>query len=236
MAMTFLDGESLADRLRARAPLSVEDAVDALLPIAAARVASALDAKRTTPATDPAAPSTRPGHATPLFAWRAAVVMGVATAIILPRLDLLAKLPLVGPLIPVHRFMGADRMAADVHMRLDSIRRRTGLEPFLVSSHYGRASQMAFYLPGHPTTYCTSDLIGPGRHTQYDYWADTDLRRQPGLLGRPALALGAEAASWDRCFAKVATVGPLDGDGKRGRAVHECEGFTGFGDRAGGDR
>ena len=161
---------------------------------------------------------------------------GLATAILLPRLDLLARVPLVGPLIPVHRFMGADRMAADLAGRLDALRARTGLEPFVVSSHYGRASQMAFYLPGHPTTYCTSDLLGPGRRTQYDYWADTDLRRQTGLAGRPAVALGADEASWRKCFVQVTPASPLDGDGKRGRAVHECEGFTGFSTEPGGGR
>ena len=204
-----------------------------LLPMAAARVAAARDAMRTHAAGTPTAPGHRPEHAAPIVAWRASVVLGAATALMLPRLDLLARLPVVGPLIPVHRFMGADRMAADVQRRLDSLKARTGLEPFVVSSHYGRASQMAFYLAGHPTTYCSSDLLGPGRRTQYDYWADTDLRRQQGLIGRPAIALGADEESWRTCFAAVTTTAQLDGDGKRGRAVHECEGFRGFGDRAG---
>lgn len=205
-----------------------------LLPMAASRVAATLDGARRADASKE--PGRRDPHATPLLAWRAAVVTGLATAILLPRLDLVARVPLVGPLIPVHRFMGADRMAADVAGRLDALRARTGLEPFVVSSHYGRASQMAFYLPGHPTTYCTSDLLGPGRRTQYDYWADTDLRRQTGLAGRPAVALGADEASWRKCFVQVTPSGALDGDGKRGRAVHECEGFKGFATEPGGGR
>jgi 4-amino-4-deoxy-L-arabinose transferase-like glycosyltransferase len=199
-----------------------------LLPMAAARVAAACDAMRANANGTPTGSGRRPHHAAPMFAWRAAIVIGAATALMLPRLDLLARLPVVGPLIPVHRFMGADRMAADVAGRLDALRARTGLEPFVVSSHYGRASQMAFYLPGRPTTYCTSDLLGPGRRTQYDYWADTDLRRQTSLSGRPAVALGADEASWRKCFVQVTPASPLDGDGKRGRAVHESEGFTGF--------
>ena len=204
-----------------------------LLPMAAARVAAARDAMRAHAESTPTESSRRPEHAAPIVAWRASIVLGAATALMLPRLDLLARLPVVGPLIPVHRFMGADRMAADVQRRLDSLKARTGLEPFVVSSHYGRASQMAFYLAGHPTTYCSSDLLGPGRRTQYDYWPDTDLRRQQGLIGRPAIALGADEKSWRTCFAAVTAAAPLDGDGKRGRAVHECEGFRGFGDRAG---
>ena len=205
-----------------------------LLPMAAARVAAALDAMRADAANAPTAAASRPAHAAPILAWRASIALGAATALMLPRLDLLARLPVVGPLIPVHRFMGADRMAADVQRRLDALRDRTGLEPFLVSSHYGRASQMAFYLAGHPTTYCSSDLLGPGRRTQYDYWPDTDLRRQQDLIGRPAVALGADADSWRTCFAAVTPASALDGDGKRGRAVHECEGFKGFVARVGG--
>lgn len=205
-----------------------------LLPMAAARVAATLDAARGVDGTGE--PGRRPAHVTPLRAWRASIAMGLATAALLPRLDLVARVPLAGPLVPVHRFMGADRMAADVSRRLDALRARTGLEPFVVSSHYGRASQMAFYLPGHPTTYCTSDLLGPGRRTQYDYWADTDLRRQTGLTGRPAVAIGADEPSWRMCFAQVTSAGPLDGDGKRGRAVHECEGFKGFATGTGGGR
>ncbi len=199
-----------------------------LLPMAAARVAAALDASREgnrRPSAALAEPSNLPAT---LLAWRAAVVIGVATAILMPRLDLPARLPLVGKFIPVHRFMGADRMAADVQRRLDSLRERTGLEPFVIGSHYGWASQMAFYLPGRPTTYCTGDLLMPGRRTQYDYWPDTDLRRPQGLTGRPAVAFGANSTAWGGCFSRVMPPEKLEGDGKRDRAVRECERFIGF--------
>ena len=199
-----------------------------LLPMAAARVAEALDATRSDDRRD-ATPGGRPGMiAATIAAWRAAVVIGLLTAVLIPRLDLPARLPIVGRLIPLHRFMGADRMAADVQRRLDALRERTGLEPFVIGSHYGWTSQMAFYLPGHPTTYCTGDLLLPGRRTQYDYWPDTDLRRPQGLNGRPAVAVGARHTAWGGCFSRVMPPEKLDGDGKRDRAVRECERFIGF--------
>ncbi len=207
-----------------------------LLPMAAARVAQALDASRSDDRRTAARSPQAGGIAADIAAWRAAVVIGLATAVLIPRLDLLAHLPVVGRLIPLHRFMGADRMAADVQRRLDSLRERTGLEPFVIGSHYGWTSQMAFYLPGRPTTYCTGDLLLPGRRTQYDYWPDTDLRRPQGLTGRPAVAFGAKSTAWGGCFARVMPPEKLDGDGKRDRAVRECERFIGFRDPPGRSR
>ena len=162
------------------------------------------------------------------LAWRASVAIGLAVAIIFPRLDLFAKLPLIGHLIPAHRMMGADRMAADVQRHADALAAATGKEPFVMAVHYGRASQLAFYLKGNPTVYCASSLIEDGRRTQYDYWPDTNLRDQPSLTGRPAVIAGGKSESWEPLFEGLTPLGTLDGDGKKNRPAYEGIGFRGF--------
>ncbi|MCX5689217.1 MAG: glycosyltransferase family 39 protein [Planctomycetota bacterium] len=185
-----------------------------LFPLAARRVAQA---------------DFSPGGRLTRLVWKIAIVIGLAVALVFPRLDLLAKLPVIGPLIPVHRFTGADRMAADVQRHADALAAATGKKPFIIAVHYGRASQLAFYLKDNPTVYCASSLIEDGRRTQYDYWVDTNLRHQPDLIGRPAVVAGGSQAAWEPYFEQLKPIGTLDGDGKKNRPAFEGIGFRGFG-------
>ncbi|MDX2130749.1 MAG: glycosyltransferase family 39 protein [Planctomycetota bacterium] len=157
--------------------------------------------------------------------WMILLCGGLVVAVGSLRLDLLARLPRVGRYIPVHRFTGAERMAAHVDRLRAEVRDETGAEPFVVAMHYGRASQMAFYLPGHPVVYCATSVILGGRHTQYDYWPDTDLRRDLGLRGRPSVMLGGTREAWSLVFARVREIGRLDADGKKDRPVFIGEDF-----------
>ncbi len=159
--------------------------------------------------------------------WHATLVVGLATGLIAPRLDLLAKIPEIGKLVPLGRVTGAEEMARDVERLLEELRVETGLEPFVISQHYGRASQLAFYMKGRPTVYSASSLIGGGRKTQYDMWSQTDLRLDHGLQGRPAVVIGGDDAIWTGPFERVETVGRLEGDRKRGRDAHKAYGYTG---------
>lgn len=160
--------------------------------------------------------------------WFIAVFIGVAMGLGLLRLDLLARLPVVGRLVPLGRFTDADVMVASAARLADELRAETGLEPFHILTFYGRASQFAFYLPGHPVVYCSTSLMG-SRRTQYDYWADTDLRRNESLLrGRPAVAVGGRDAPWDVPFERVEPVGTLPGDRKRDRPAVKAYGYRGF--------
>lgn len=174
--------------------------------------------------------------------WYASIVVGVAVALIVPRLDVVAKLPAVGRFVPIHRFTGADRMGAHAAKLLEQAKVAaapgSNTEPFIVAMHYGRASQLAFYVPGRPIVYCSSSLMRDGRRTQYDFWSDTNLRQvgsvEPGrtspLLGRPALAVGATATEWAHVFTRVAEAGTLDSDGKKDRPAFIAINFTGFTD------
>ena len=151
--------------------------------------------------------------------WRATLVYGLIAGLAIPRADLVAKIPFLAKAIPLSRLTGAREMAAHVQRLLDQLAADTqsGKPPFVVSQFYGRASQMAFYLPGHPTVYCSGSRMG-GRKSQYDLWKETDLA-DPSLAGRSAVLIGDDGADWSWGFTEVVPLGKLDGDLKRNRIV-----------------
>ena len=169
--------------------------------------------------------------------WRAVVIIGVTMGAIMLRLDWvesgLAQMGVSEKLrraIPMSRLSGAPEMAAHVDRLMTQLRQETGKEPFVLAQHYGRASQLAFYLPGHPrgVVLCASARTG-GRTSQYDLWDDTSLAR-PDLIGRPAVIAGGDSniAQWQDAFEKVTLVGTLDGDRKRGRPACLGVGYWGW--------
>jgi 4-amino-4-deoxy-L-arabinose transferase-like glycosyltransferase len=109
----------------------------------------------------------------------------------------------------------------------------TGEPPVFIAIHYGRASQLAFYLPGHPTVYAASAHFGDGRRTQYDVWAETDLANPAvgdRLRGRAAVMFDGSASEWRRLFERVEDLGMLEHEPKRGRPTLKGFGFTGVPD------
>jgi 4-amino-4-deoxy-L-arabinose transferase-like glycosyltransferase len=186
--------------------------------------------------------------------WRASVAVGVLAAVLSLRLDWVAASAPIGwldrglqragwkqddrPLIPAGRLMGAPLLARDVGALAEELRERTGQEPFYVAEHYGRASLLAFYLPGHPVVYCSSSAMDEGRKTQYDYWADTDLTDMAVLGGRPAVCLGKTRERWEEAFEEVEERGRLAHEPKKDRLVFLGLVYRGFGYRepAGGAR
>jgi hypothetical protein len=163
--------------------------------------------------------------------WGGALVCGLGVALGFGGLPALARIPGFGPKVPVQRLTGMRVHAAAVQAQLDALRARTGLEPIVLSEHYGRASQLAFYLPERPTVYAASALVG-GRKTQYDLWAQTDLS-SPAVLdrlrGRPALVMGGRPDQWAGVFDEVTDIGPLAGEPKANRTSYLGLGFRGFG-------
>ncbi len=169
--------------------------------------------------------------------YRAAVVIGLLTGLLSLTADKAARLPLLGPVIPAYRVMSGPAWADAVGDRLEALRRAPGRpEPVVISSHYGRASLLSFYLPGHPLVYCASPLLapapefgrGPGRKTQYDFWPEADLSN-PGLRGVDAVLVGGVKPQWEGAFERVEDAGTLPG--KRGRELFIGYGFKGFGSR-----
>ncbi len=167
----------------------------------------------------------------PQIAWHWTIGVGLVVAIVLTQLFAIARLPWIGDKVPMTRISGALDMAADAHKRIEALR-AAGEDPFVMTQLYGRASQLAFYMPGHPVVYAASPQTG-GRKTQYDMWKGTDALNtnvdDPKLLGRAALLVGATTEQWQAAFARVEHVEKLAGDRKRGREVFIGYGYRGFG-------
>jgi len=66
-------------------------------------------------------------------------------------------------------------------------------DPFILCEDYSQTAETAFYVAGHPKTYCVgayiSKLSDRKRRTQYDVWPDRNLNQFP-LRGRDALYVG----------------------------------------------
>lgn len=171
------------------------------------------------------------------IAWHATVVVGLIVGLGSLRLDWLdaavrsaAAAVHRDVSLPIGRLLNADVMADDVARLLDGLRSRARAEPFVIAQHYGRASLLAFYLPGRPTVYCASSRMG-GRATQYDYWPDTSLDNLAVLRDRPAVLVGATLEQWQPAFSRVELWGTLRGEHKKGRLTFLGFRFRGFRDR-----
>ena len=164
------------------------------------------------------------------FAWGASIFIGIASLAFFPSAIWASKRAIVGQYIPVSRMTGMREHAVDAQRVIDEIRDQTGQEPIIMAEHYGRASQLAFYLDGHPTTYCISALVG-GRKTQYDLWESTDLTNpltlEP-LQGRPGLLMGGRIDQWTAGFGQVRDIGKLDHEPVDNRTSYIGHGFTNF--------
>jgi 4-amino-4-deoxy-L-arabinose transferase-like glycosyltransferase len=214
-----------------------------LAPLAAWLVAGLRSGGRESPGAE-----ARPGVGTsgrvfwPRFWWGATVAIGVLVAIMSVRLDLVERsaparliergvrafkfIPPDRPLIPVGRLMAGKVLGEDAARVEAEVRTATGSEPFIIAQHYGRASILAFYMPGQPTIHCSS-ARSDGRRTQYDLWGDTDLD-SPALLGRPAVLVGGQMYQWDPAFERVEVFGQLAGEPKKDRLTFIGHGYRGF--------
>jgi 4-amino-4-deoxy-L-arabinose transferase-like glycosyltransferase len=169
----------------------------------------------------------------PFALWHATIIVGLVTGLGALKLDwvqaVLAKVsPAAARAVPLGRIIGAQRMAVAIDAHLDTLRARTGAEPFVMVEHYGRASQMAFYLKGQPRVVCASSFVG-GRRVQQDFWPD-HRPDWPALRGRPAVVVDSfnRADLWRSCFTRVEPLGELPGGTRGTRFAFLCEGFTGL--------
>ncbi len=137
---------------------------------------------------------------------------------------------------PAGRLRGAKEMAAHVSELLTGLRDGTQQEPFVIAQHYGRASQLAYYLrlSDRPWTQvlCAMAHTG-GRESQFDYWAQTDLRRadlRANLFGRPAIIITSTqpyiADQWRTMFSEVR---PIPEQRLRGESKTDRSAMLGFG-------
>lgn len=164
------------------------------------------------------------------FAWGAAIFLGVASLLLFPAATWLSSRAIVGQYIPLSRMTGMREHAQAAQTILDELQSQTGQQPLIITEHYGRASQLAFYLKDHPTTYCISALVG-GRKTQYDMWTSTDLTNPQTLAplqGRPALLMGGRISQWTPAFDQVKDIGQLDSEPIDNRTSYIGHNFTNF--------
>ena len=177
--------------------------------------------------------------------WHWTLAAGLVSAPLIARIDLPARLPLVGPIIPVHRLIGARDRAAALRPMREHLASETGASPMIIAAYYGVAAQMAYYLPDRPSCFCARRALG-GEPSAYDFFRDTDLA-SPALRGLPALLLGgATAEPWANAFETVEPLGSADAtdralfdagkpptkDGKH--RVYAGKGYRGFGAAAPG--
>ena len=198
-----------------------------LFPLAALWLLPRLDAFTLSPTT----PSPANGF------YKTAIVIGIISGMLMLRLDsidlILTKIGVpekIQRIIPMGRLTGAPEQALNVARIIDVLKKKTDKEPFIITQHYGRASQIAFYLPNQPRNlvYCASAYTG-GRTTQYDLWPQASLK-DPTLLGRPAILLGGDqsGSEWAKAFGSVTPLGTLDGDRKKNRPAFSGLDYRGW--------
>lgn len=176
------------------------------------------------------APRSTPGRA---HLWRAAMIYGLVSGIGMLRADIIRDAvayasPSLAEKIPTGRAMSARPFAASIQTQRDLVAEKTGATPFLLTAHYGRAAQLAFYLPDHPVVYCASSRIG-GRIVQQDYWADTSLDDK-ALIGRTAIIIGPDhlQPAWSGAFEQIDKLKPLVGEHKKDYMALVGRGFKGL--------
>ncbi len=173
----------------------------------------------------------------------ACVVYGLVGGLGLLLLDPISKIPGVGDVARIDRLRRGPVLAARVLEEIDTLRGQRGGEPFVMGSHYGRVSLLAFEFRRMGVdgveVFCASAVLPafpeeglcPGRRTQYDMWEDTNLRNPAvvaRLRGRDAVLLGATRRQWEVAFESIVEVG--------GRHAPQDEvsfighGFRGFAD------
>lgn len=132
---------------------------------------------------------------------------------------------------PSARLVGWDDIGRKVSEELKT------LSPgaMVITDKYQLAGHMAFYVDGHPKTFCMGSYIQDpkerDRLTQYDLWPDRDLS-QPALRGRDAVFVGHEQPDLLNAFERVEELPDLPiirrGVTIRKQSIYRCYGFKGM--------
>jgi 4-amino-4-deoxy-L-arabinose transferase-like glycosyltransferase len=165
--------------------------------------------------------------------WTLALIAGLLVTTAPAMLGFLSTRRVFGPYIPVARVTGMREHAAAAREQLDRLRVQTGLEPFVLADHYGRASQLMFYQPD--TEILSASVPLGGRPSQFDRWPATNPLHPdtaPRLLGRPALLFGRPGAPWSPAFESVTNLRPLPSEPRPdSRTTGVGIGYKGFPER-----
>lgn len=151
--------------------------------------------------------------------WHWSLGYGIVVSLGLVLLPAVARLPVIGRLVPMHRFSGWRETAAEVDRWREELRENNPTSvgaPIVIAHRYDAASRLAFYLRDRPPVFSAASFMGD-RKSSYDYFTDTDLRR-PDLHGRSAVLVGAGREAWAGAFRfnRIETQPP----GANGRVLH----------------
>lgn len=151
---------------------------------------------------------------------------GVVAGVAMLMLPIIAKLPMVGGLVPMHRLSGHRALAMQAQQVIDSVREQSGMAPVIASDRYERAALLAYYLPSKPAVCSAASLMGD-RRSSYDFFPDTNLR-DPALVGRPMVMIGGGERKWKRALAFDSWVdAPTVGEGRQALPVRIGLGYRG---------
>lgn len=159
--------------------------------------------------------------------WHASLAYGIGAAVLMLAMGLARHAPeTTSRFFPIGRLTQGPDFARAVQTHIADLQKQTGREPIVMAQHYGRASHLAFYLPGHPNVYCTSAHQG-GRPTAQDFWPDYDVD-SPALVGRDAVMLGGNPEQWSQVFERVESLGVPEGVVRKGVRAFFGFGFKGI--------
>jgi hypothetical protein len=133
---------------------------------------------------------------------------------------------------PTAKLRGWEELAAFVAVQRESL----GQGTFILCEDYQATAEMAFYLPGRPTTYYMGSWLknNPKRHSQYDLWPDRSLdpQQNPDLVGKNAVYVGWFKPDLHDAFERVEELPLLDierrGAKIRTFRVFRCYNFKGM--------
>ena len=162
-------------------------------------------------------------------------VLAATAALVTAAIFLSPMAPIPDRLNPTHRLKGW----ADLGLNVDRLKQTEFSDPervFVFSDNYGITSELAFYMPGQPVTFCSWTEIR--RMNQYDLWPDPG----EGKIGWDAIMVrerDEEGLPEDLkdMFTSMSEPMPFlstfkDGPGRRFTLII-CKGFTGVWPRRG---
>ncbi len=116
-----------------------------------------------------------------------------------------ARTPVIGQFVPMHRLSGSAALAGEVSGLVAGMGGGA-----VLAERYDTASLLAFYMEGHPVVGCASALLGD-RRTAYDYFDGTRLGGMLDESGGKAVLVGGGERKWRRSL-KIGTLRTVNED------------------------
>lgn len=162
-----------------------------------------------------------------------AIVIGLCTIVLLHESHWFYRIIKLPPRKwdPSARLVGWDEIGQAVSAEQKAL----GPDTMVIADKYQLAGLMAFYVDGHPKTFCLGSYLADpkerDRLTQYNLWPDRDLS-QPALHGRNAVFVGHSSPDLYAAFDRIEALPELPivrhGVTIRTQSIYRCYGFHGI--------